>query len=192
MDTLSDATGVAEPALRLLLALLMMYPLSVLYSRFCSGAQQKQLFSAVTGLSLIWFNYGFEAYHAVVTTLATWIFISFLPRNVMLPVAFVFNFAYLLIGYYFYATDSYDINWTLPQCVLCLRLIGLAFDVSDGGTPDKDLVSDQKENAIRRVPDLLEMCGYCWFFTSVLTGWSCAMRCAILSAVLTMQDLNFH
>jgi hypothetical protein len=44
------------------------------------------------------------------------------------------------------ATDNYDICWTLPQCVLCLRLIGLSFDVSDGALPDKDLVSDQKEN----------------------------------------------
>ena len=27
-------------------------------------------------------------------------------------------------GYYYSGTDSYDINWTVPQCVLVLRLIG--------------------------------------------------------------------
>lgn len=30
------------------------------------------------------------------------------------------------------ATNDYDIKWTMPQCVLTLRLIGLVFDVADG------------------------------------------------------------
>ena len=35
---------------------------------------------------------------------------------------------------------DYDISWTMPQCVLCLRLIGVAIDVYDGGRP-KDKLS---------------------------------------------------
>jgi len=29
-------------------------------------------------------------------------------------------------------TETYDIKWSMPQCVLTLRLIGLAFDLFDG------------------------------------------------------------
>ena len=36
--------------------------------------------------------------------------------------------SYLLIGYWFKQSDGYDINWTMPGCVLCLRMIGLAVD----------------------------------------------------------------
>lgn len=36
----------------------------------------------------------------------------------------VFMQSYLLAGYYYTATDEYDIKWTMPQCVLTLKLIG--------------------------------------------------------------------
>lgn len=31
---------------------------------------------------------------------------------------------YLLAGYYYTATEEYDIKWTMPHCVLTLKLIG--------------------------------------------------------------------
>ena len=37
---------------------------------------------------------------------------------------YIFHMAYLGGGYYFKQTTGYDINWTMPGCVLCLRLIG--------------------------------------------------------------------
>ena len=48
-----------------------------------------------------------------------------------------------LSGYYVNATRDYDITWTMPQCVLCLRLIGLAFDIWDGTKPKESLSKDQ-------------------------------------------------
>jgi lysophospholipid acyltransferase 5 len=35
-------------------------------------------------------------------------------------------------GYFSVAKETYDISWTMPHCVMCLRLIGLAMDVHDG------------------------------------------------------------
>lgn len=32
---------------------------------------------------------------------------------------------YLLMGYYYTATEEYDIKWTMPHCVLTLKLIGM-------------------------------------------------------------------
>ena len=32
---------------------------------------------------------------------------------------------YLLSGYVYYASGEYDMNWTTPQCILCLRLLSM-------------------------------------------------------------------
>ena len=34
------------------------------------------------------------------------------------------------------SSTDYVINWTMPQCVLCLRLIGVTIDVYDGTQPE--------------------------------------------------------
>ena len=49
-----------------------------------------------------------------------------------LLIVFSYTMAHLLIGYWVTATRSYDIMWTMPHCVLTLRLIGLAFNLYDG------------------------------------------------------------
>jgi hypothetical protein len=41
------------------------------------------------------------------------------------------------------ATDNYDIDWTVPVCILVLRLTGLAFDIQDGALPDEKKSADQ-------------------------------------------------
>lgn len=56
--------------------------------------------------------------------------------TVSLALVFTYNMAHLLIGYWTTATNDYDIKWTMPQCVLALRLIGLAFNMSDGQEPE--------------------------------------------------------
>ena len=48
--------------------------------------------------------------------------------NPNLTSSILFQMAYLCTGYLFTQSTGYDITWTMPQCVLCLRLIGLAVD----------------------------------------------------------------
>src|SRR5699024_6897470 len=50
-----------------------------------------------------------------------------------LAVNFLFTLAHLLYGYRLTQVDwRYSITWTIPQCVLTLRLIALSFDLYDG------------------------------------------------------------
>ena len=42
-------------------------------------------------------------------------------------------------GYIVNASADYVVNWTMPHCVLCLRLIGVAMDVYDGAQPEVKL-----------------------------------------------------
>ena len=50
--------------------------------------------------------------------------------------------------------DGYDLSWTMPQCVLCLRLIGVAIDVYDGGRPKEKLSKNEAVQApLPPIPD---------------------------------------
>jgi len=46
--------------------------------------------------------------------------------------SFAFCSGYLLWGYYVTFSEEYAFEWTIPQCVLTLRLIAVSFDVYDG------------------------------------------------------------
>ncbi|XP_037502714.1 lysophospholipid acyltransferase 5 [Rhipicephalus sanguineus] len=61
--------------------------------------------------------------------------------------SFIFCMGYLVLGYYHTATKDYDITWTMPHCILSLRLIGLVFDVYDG---TKNPTSDRRLNGFAR------------------------------------------
>ena len=56
-----------------------------------------------------------------------------------LLIVFTYTMLHLTVGYWATATSTYDIKWTMPQCVLTLRLIGLAFNVYDGSQPQVGL-----------------------------------------------------
>ena len=73
-------------------------------------------------------------------------------------------------GYYYVGTDSYDINWTMPQCILVLRLIGIAFDYYDGQQPPESLGAENKKVALAQCPNLLEMYGHTLFPASFMVG----------------------
>lgn len=93
-----------------------------------------------------------------------------------------------MLGYHYTATDMYDIKWTLPQCILTLRLIGLVWDVYDGQQPEvgtvcfrdsdcrraaflqESLSVDQKTTCLKDSPSLLEIAAYTYFFGSFLVG----------------------
>ncbi|MEE6513731.1 hypothetical protein FKM82_021530 [Ascaphus truei] len=77
---------------------------------------------------------------------------------------------YLLSGYYITATDDYDIKWTMPHCVLTLKLVGLTFDYYDGGKAESSLSPEQQNYAVRGVPTLLEIFGFSYFYGGFLVG----------------------
>lgn len=58
----------------------------------------------------------------------------------------------------------------MPHCVLTLRLIGLAFDVSDGQRPDNELSANNKKTCLREKPNLLQIAGYTYFPSCFLVG----------------------
>ena len=76
----------------------------------------------------------------------------------------------------FNATREYDITWTMPQCVICLRLIGLSMDVWDGTKDKKTLGRDQLAAALDEMPSLLECFSHSFFIGGYFVGPQFSMR----------------
>ncbi|XP_049520461.1 lysophospholipid acyltransferase 5-like isoform X3 [Dermacentor silvarum] len=127
--------GSSEAAFRLLLTILSGYPLALVHRSFLLGksANAQHLYFAACGLVLCCFNYGLAVYHSLLNILVVYAVLK-LAGGTRASVAFSFIFCmgYLVLGYYHTATKDYDITWTMPHCILSLRLIGLVFDVYDG------------------------------------------------------------
>lgn len=116
------------------------------------------------------FNYGWLTYHSLTAVLVSYILIKLLNGTALVATTFVFHMTYLLVGYYVTATETYDITWTMPHCVLTLRLIGLAYDIADGQRPEEKLSVAQKKSCVKEKPDLLQIAAFTYLPGSFLVG----------------------
>ncbi|XP_065170284.1 lysophospholipid acyltransferase 5 [Atheta coriaria] len=177
--SLSASIGSTEAALRLLITLLAGYPLALIHRNFIHGkpANLQHLYFIISGLSFGFFNYGLESLHSAFTVVFSYLtLVIFRGTATCVAISFVFNMAYLLIGYVYSSTNDYDINWTLPQCVLVLRLIGLSFDLYDGNQPEESLGAQNKRVALKTRPTFLEYGGHMFFPTCYMIGPQFNMR----------------
>ncbi|XP_058460578.1 lysophospholipid acyltransferase 5 [Malaya genurostris] len=168
VEALANVSGASQPAIRLILSVLLAYPLGALYRKLNVSIIVKNLYIASTGIALVIFNYGFDVYHSALAVFVTYLLNAFLATSSLLvPISFCFHMGYLLIGYYFTTSETYDIKWTMPHCVLVLRLIGLAFDISD--SYQKELQGKRDDKCVGK-PSPLELIAFTYFPASVLVG----------------------
>jgi len=173
MNALSEATGVPVAALTLVGSLFASYPLAFIHRYlFWGKSETKQnLFFATTGIGLIYSCYGKDVIHSLICTFTQWLTFKLIGHTkYSLYFSFLFQFGYLLAGYAYTETEGYDICWTMPGCVMCLRLIGFAFDRYDGIKKKEDRRPDQVENALEENPSLLETFGYIYNFNGLMIG----------------------
>ncbi|XP_052002288.1 lysophospholipid acyltransferase 5-like isoform X3 [Xyrauchen texanus] len=112
-----------------------------------------------------------QVYHSFLCIVIQFLLLRLMGRTVTCILSsFIFQMVYLLMGYYYTATDEYDIKWTMPHCVLTLKLIGLALDYYDGGKEPSQLSADQKKSALCSAPSLLEVFGFSYFYGGFLVG----------------------
>ncbi|CAN9513736.1 unnamed protein product [Ophioblennius macclurei] len=179
LEKVSESLGSPEPAVRLLLSILIGYPCALVYRRFLfhQPATVIHLFHTLSGLALAAFNFGPQLYHSAVCIFVQFLMLRLMGRTVTTILSsFTFQMLYLLAGYYYTATEEYDIKWTMPHCVLTLKLIGLAFDFYDGGKDSSQLSSEQKKGAVHSIPSLLEVYGFSYFYGGFLVGPQFTLR----------------
>ncbi|KAG8197373.1 hypothetical protein JTE90_013498 [Oedothorax gibbosus] len=170
---IADILGASEPALRLFYTILLGYPLAYFHRTYLFGKSPclQHLFFIGCGLTLGYYNYGNDMIHSIISVLFTYLLLFTMGGTFnSVIISFVFNMSYLMFGYYVTGTDDYDIKWSMPHCVLTLRLIGLAFDVYDGQKKESELSNDQKKTALRNCPSLIEVAGHTYFFGGFMVG----------------------
>ncbi|KAK5965323.1 Lysophospholipid acyltransferase 5 [Trichostrongylus colubriformis] len=172
VGTLADLLNTREDGLRLLLCVLAGYPLAVVHRTFFYNkpANVQYAFFVVVGTLLYIFNSGYDSIHAFVAVLVAYAITNYLRgKTESIIAAHVFFLGYLLVGYWYVESEAYDITWTTPYCIMCLRFTGLVMDVYDGAHFEK-LKPDQKKTAILNPPTLLETAAYGLFYTGTIAG----------------------
>ncbi|CAK9832984.1 Lysophospholipid acyltransferase 5 [Anthophora retusa] len=171
--------NVSEAAVRLVTSIVLGLPIALLHRYFLYGRcpTYQHIFFATCGILLALWNYGLNTLHSAVTVYITFLILKlFRNSSLVVLLTFIFNMVYLLWGYYTTSTESYDIKWTMPQCILALRLIGLVFDLTDGRKPEEKLSASQKEVALKVQPTLLEITAFTYFPGAFLVGPQFSMK----------------
>ncbi|VDM32240.1 unnamed protein product [Hydatigera taeniaeformis] len=131
---------------------------------YCAGTMVSLFIDVIYGL-------GSGIIHLLIGILSTLATLHiFGPTDLAVALTFVFNMTYLLVGYYCMNYGTYDINWTMSYCILCLRLIGLSWDYRDGSLPVERLSAYQKSAAFKELPNTLEMISFCFMPTACFAG----------------------
>jgi len=173
---IASSLGASESGLRLVLGQLAGYPLLLLYRRHLANKETniQHLYFFLSGLLLAYWVIGDGVSHSLYTIFATWFTLACLGGTIVaVSISFLLNMSYLLAGYWYMAKDEYDISWTMPQCVLCLRLIGLSWDLYDGERMKKkpeSLSKDQLKTALSTSPNILEMLSHSFFIGGYFVG----------------------
>eukprot|EP00088_Acartia_fossae_P070178 TRINITY_DN9328_c0_g1_i8.p1 TRINITY_DN9328_c0_g1~~TRINITY_DN9328_c0_g1_i8.p1 ORF type:complete len:507 (+),score=73.62 TRINITY_DN9328_c0_g1_i8:78-1598(+) len=179
---LADKLGGTEAGLKLILGQLAGYPVLLLYRKLLSDKDPKlqHVYFALTGLFLGHWVIGPGVTHGIYAILFTYLLLVIAGGTFLsVVISFIFNIAYLLIGYWHTASEEYDISWTMPQCVLCLRLIGLTVDVYDGNQAKlekKTLSKEQEKNCLVDNPSIIEMLSHSFFIGGYFVGPQFSMR----------------
>jgi len=162
--------------LRLVLGQLAGYPLLFLYRRHIAhrDSNTQHLYFFLSGLFLAYWVIGDGVTHNLYTIFLTYLTHLCLGGSMAaVSVSFLLNMTYLMAGYWYEAGAEYDISWTMPQCVLCLRLIGLSWDIYDGERLKKNpesLSKDQLKTALTQSPNILEMLSHSFFIGGYFVG----------------------
>jgi len=183
VSNLAASTGTSEAALKLILGQMSGYPLMLIYRSYLSrhSVSTQHIFFFLTGLSAGLWVIGPDVVHSIYAVLATYMILFCAGGSLAsVVISFVFNMGYLTIGYLCTESEGYDILWTMPHCVLCLRLIGLTFDCYDGEMAKQKgpeiLSKDQKQSALSELPSLLEMLSHSFFIGGYFVGPQITMK----------------
>lgn len=173
LEKLAKHIGASEILIRFLLAILAGYPFSLIYLSLQKHTKKlyKHLYFAVTGLLLNYFCFGSDCFYNMFSVFVAYLTLVAFGGTIQgVLLSFLFQTSYLMIGYVINASDGYDVKWTTPQCVLCLRLIGLTWNLYDGKQKEEDLTPDQKRFRVKQTPSLIEIFGYTYCFCGLLSG----------------------
>ncbi|GFO08427.1 hypothetical protein PoB_003493200 [Plakobranchus ocellatus] len=180
-SSVATTLGSSEGAIKLLISIFTGYLLAFLHRvpiLYKAPPTLKHVMFTVEGLALCYYNFGVDSIHVWLNVTFIYLVLLIFGGNKFTAVfTFVFNTAYLVMGYYYQiAFQEFGISWTMPLCVLTLRLTGVAFDFYDGQKTPKGDKKQESDAALTKRPGYLEMLGHTFFFGGILVGPQFSMR----------------
>jgi lysophospholipid acyltransferase 5 len=171
----SSALKIPEPSARFLLALFSAYPFSFIYRHYISRqtATVQNGFWTLGGALMVVYIYGFGVWHMLVDVVAVYCILWLLGGTlVSVAITWIITMGHMMAGYLYmmYSNEIHPIAWTIPHCVLVLKLIGLAYSLYDGNKKQENLSEEMRSCAVHKVPPFLEFTGFSFFPGSVLAG----------------------
>ena len=183
LSGVAQLIGVSVPVAKFFSSLLAGYVFAILFvlvpkpRNVGTRSVFSHLYFAGCGLAVSVFCFGHESLYNIASVVVAYLSFRVLGTGIANVVFnFIFQLGYLIGAYTVFASDGYDINWTTPQCMLCLKLIGLAWDCYDGQEKRRlekkgvELRPYQLESCYEERPSLLQMFGFSFFFGSYLAG----------------------
>nr|CAB3263477.1 lysophospholipid acyltransferase 5 [Phallusia mammillata] len=171
---LADSLGTSENGLKLLITVYSGYLMALIHRQFPykKYVSLQYLLFTISSLLFLYWSYGWGLLHSATCIIIQWLFFQiFRGSTVCVIISFIFQLGYLVGGYIILDSKTdYEVSWSMPHCILTLRLIGLAYDVYDGHRNEEKLWGDQKERAIKDLPSLLEMFGFSYFYGGYIVG----------------------
>lgn len=172
INLLAETIGIAEPPLRFFIGILLGFPFALTFLLLPKkAAVLRHVYIALCGMLISYFCFGTDMVFPLISILVTYLSLIFFGGSMLNVIFnFVFHMSYMLGAYLFYASDGYDVKWTTPQCILCLRLIGLAWDCYDGKRKKETLRAELLETCYEETPTFIEICSYSYFFGAFMAG----------------------
>ncbi|KAH9513449.1 Lysophosphatidylcholine acyltransferase 3, partial [Bulinus truncatus] len=175
-SSIASTLGAPEGAIKLILSILIGYPLALLHRLpllYLAPPAIKHFLFALEGLCICYYNFGNDIFHTWLNITITYLVLLCCGGTKFSVIfIFVFNTCYLVYGYCSQLSyHEFGISWTMPHCVLTLRLSAVAFDYYDGRKNNSSNAA-----ALSQRPSYLEMLGHSFFFGGVLVGPQFSMK----------------
>lgn len=159
--------------IRLMLCMYMGYPLGYILRYIVKGRVSRHIFSTITGLLLQIFMFRDKIVHTFIMTIITYLMMILLPRNFQHKAVFAFVMLYLSCSHIYRMITNFggwEMDITTYTMILTAKLSALAYCYKDGSMKDSDLLPEQIERKVTKLPSVLELLSYVFFCCACISG----------------------
>lgn len=180
LERIAAIFGTNSGGIMYLVFLVLAYPLAIVH-RWTPPGTFRHIYSAFFGILFSFLAFNWQAMHSLFVPFVVYVSFYILPRHFVQKFTFAFAFTYLIACHiYRMATDyaGWTVDFSTLQMLITLKTIGVAFNYADGDRPkpkseDVDVQKAyevHKRNSISKIPSLLELYSFLFFYPSVLSG----------------------
>ena len=179
VQTFSTWTGFPVDQVRLVVALVLAYPLGFFFYHVLSPRRvsiaARHAFSAIAGIVLGWISIRWHVLLLFGLVGGSYALLLLLPPTVVQRYTMIWAMAYLGVCNMYRIVNTsygdYTVDFSGRMMIQVTKVTYVAFALHDGlGRKELDLSKDQKEQRVTALPSLLEYLSYTFNFHSLLVG----------------------